>query len=121
MPERDIESLGVMGWGVGWGWKILPPSPPSPLPPSKELCLWGTVSSRLGLRTEISARYYRQMTRMDVPHLFHFHWKCEQSVELSISIVNLISEKNLLLQENMREPKQQKNKNNSQPGNLAFG
>ena len=32
MPERDIESLGVMGWGVGWGWEILPSSPPSPPP-----------------------------------------------------------------------------------------
>ena len=35
MPERDIESLGVMGWGVGWGWEILPTSPPSPPPPPK--------------------------------------------------------------------------------------
>ena len=38
MPERVIESLGVMGWGVGWGWEIVPPpsspsSSSSPLPP----------------------------------------------------------------------------------------
>ena len=31
-----------------------------------------TVSSRLGLRTEISARYYRETTRTGVPHLFVF-------------------------------------------------
>ena len=30
MPERDIESLGVMGKGAGGGQEILPPSPPSP-------------------------------------------------------------------------------------------
>ena len=32
-----------------------------------------TVSSRLGLRTEISARHRLQMNRTDGPHLFHFH------------------------------------------------
>ena len=32
-----------------------------------------TVSSRLGLRTEISARYRLQMNRTDGPHLFCFH------------------------------------------------
>ena len=31
------------------------------------------VSSRLGLRTEISARYRLQMNRTDGPHLFCFH------------------------------------------------
>ena len=34
---------------------------------------WKTVSSRLDLRTEISARHYRETTRTDVPHLFCFH------------------------------------------------
>ena len=29
--ERDISSLGVIGWGAGGSWKILPPLPP-PLP-----------------------------------------------------------------------------------------
>ena len=29
MPERDIESLGVMGKGAGGGQEILPPPPPS--------------------------------------------------------------------------------------------
>ena len=48
-------------------------------------CFLGkTVSSRLGLRTEISARYYRQTTRTDVPHLFCFHYKCEKSDKVSI-------------------------------------
>ena len=32
-----------------------------------------TVSARLGLRTEISARYRLQMNRTDGPHLFCFH------------------------------------------------
>ncbi len=32
MPERDIESLGVMGKGAGGGQEILP-LPPSSLPP----------------------------------------------------------------------------------------
>ena len=43
-----------------------------------------TVSSRLGLRTEISARYCLEKTRTDVPHLFCFHDKCEKSDKLSI-------------------------------------
>ena len=30
MPERDTESLGVMGKGAGGGQEILPPSPPPP-------------------------------------------------------------------------------------------
>ena len=33
MPERDIESLGVMGKGAGGGQEILPPPPPSPSSP----------------------------------------------------------------------------------------
>ena len=33
MPERDIESLGVMGKGAGGGQEILPP-PPSSSPSS---------------------------------------------------------------------------------------
>ena len=32
MPERDIESLGVMGKGAGGGQEILPPPPPSSSP-----------------------------------------------------------------------------------------
>ena len=40
---------------------------------ASKLVFWGKrVSSRLGLRTEISARYYRETTRTDVPHLFVF-------------------------------------------------
>ena len=34
MPERDIESLGVMGLGAGSCRGVLPP-PPSPSPPQK--------------------------------------------------------------------------------------
>ncbi len=34
---------------------------------------WKAVSSRLGLRTEISARYYREATRTGVPHFFCVH------------------------------------------------
>ena len=45
---------------------------------------WKTVSSRLGLRTEISARYYREKTRTGVPHLFCFHGEGEKYEELSI-------------------------------------
>ena len=42
MPERDIESLGVMGKGAGRGQEILPPpssssSPPSPTHPRDRL------------------------------------------------------------------------------------
>ena len=54
-------------WGLGFG-----------------VFLGKTVSSRLGLRTEISARYYRQTTRTDVPHLFCFHDKGEKSDKLFI-------------------------------------
>ena len=41
MPERDIESLGVMGKGAGRGQEILPPSPPPPSSssPSESGCL----------------------------------------------------------------------------------
>ena len=51
MPERDIESLGVMGWGVGWGWEILPPPPPSSSSPpggvSKSQNQVGVIEHRL--------------------------------------------------------------------------
>ena len=43
MPERDIESLGVMGLGAGSCWGVLPPPPPppssSPPSPPKSGCL----------------------------------------------------------------------------------
>ena len=41
MPERDIESLGVMGKGAGGGQEILPPPPPpsSPSSPTESGCL----------------------------------------------------------------------------------
>ena len=69
MPERDMESLGVMGWGGGVGLGNY-----SAAVAPTECGFWGeTVSSRLGLRTEISARYYRETTRTDVPHLFCVH------------------------------------------------
>ena len=85
MPERVIESLGVMGWGVGCGWEIIPVSSPSSSPPPPKFVLLGeTVSSRLGLRTEISARYYRETTRTDVPHFVCFHAKCDKSEEMHI-------------------------------------
>ena len=72
MPERDIESLGVMGWGVGWGWKFCRRRRRRRRPP-EWVFLGEMVSSRLGLRTEISARYRLQMNRTDGPHLFCFH------------------------------------------------
>ena len=59
-------------WGLGFG-----------------VFLGKTVSSRLGLRTEISARYYRQTTRTDVPHLFCFHGKGEKSEEPIFCETNL--------------------------------
>ena len=43
MPERDIESLGVMGKGAGGGQEILPPSPP-PSSPTESGCLRITKS-----------------------------------------------------------------------------
>ena len=94
MPEWDMSSLGVMGWG-GWRWEeILPPSPPPSSPPGGEginRVVWGeTFPSRLGLRTEISARYYRQTTRMDVPHLFCFHEKCEKSEDMLIVLKKIL-------------------------------
>ena len=42
MPERDIESLGVMGKGAGGGQEILPPPPPSS--PTESGCLRITKS-----------------------------------------------------------------------------
>ena len=54
------------------GLEILPP--PSPPSPPQNGCFFGeTVSSRLGLRREISARYRLEMNRTDGPHLFCFH------------------------------------------------
>ena len=45
MPERDIESLGVMVWGAGRGQEILPqrevPPPPSSSSPSSPSPPWG--------------------------------------------------------------------------------
>ncbi len=73
VPERDIESLGVRGWGGGGVGKLFRRRRRRRRRrhrPTKVGVLWKTVSSRLGLRTEISARYYRETTRTDVPHLF---------------------------------------------------
>ena len=45
MPERDIESLGVMGKGAGGGQEILPPPLPSSSPsPTESGCLRITKS-----------------------------------------------------------------------------
>ena len=77
MPERVIESLGVMGWGVGGVGKFFRRRRHRRRP-LKWVFVWKTVSSRLGLRTEISARYCLEKTRMDVPHLFSVYGKCEQ-------------------------------------------
>ena len=82
MPERVIESLGVMGWGVGvWGEFFRRHRRRHRRPAPNVGGSGKTVSSRLSLRTEISARYYRQATGTDVPHLFCFHEKCEKYVE----------------------------------------
>ena len=79
IPEQD-------GMGCWWDWKILPPSlPSSPLSPlPKAGVCWKTVSSSMGLRTEISARYCLEKTRTDVRHLFCFNDKGEKSEEISI-------------------------------------
>ena len=75
MPERDIESLGVMGWGwggVGNSAAVVVAAVVAVAPP--EWVFFGeTVSSRLGLRTEISARHRLQMNRTGGPHLFWSH------------------------------------------------
>ena len=44
MPERDIESLGVIGKGAGGGQEILPPPPPSS--PTESGCLVILVCTR---------------------------------------------------------------------------
>ena len=44
MPERDIESLGVMGKGAGGGQEILPPPLPPPSSPTESGCLRITKS-----------------------------------------------------------------------------
>ncbi len=58
-----------------WAW-VWPGPGPWALAhgPSKVSVFLKTISSRLGLRIEISERYYRQATRnvTDVPHLFVF-------------------------------------------------
>ena len=63
-PEGVGGSGGVMGGGgVGVGNDSA-----VAVVAAKKNGVWGeTVSSRLGLRTEISARYYRETTRTDVP------------------------------------------------------
>ena len=85
MPERDIESLGVMGWGWGGVGKFFRRRRRRRRRrPLRMGVFWETVSSRLGLRTEVSARYCLEKTRTGVPHLFCFHGKGEKSEELSI-------------------------------------
>ena len=59
-----------MGGGVGL--ENFPAAAVVVATPPKWVFFWETVSSRLGLRTEVSARYYRETARTDVPHLFLF-------------------------------------------------
>ena len=66
-----------MGGGVVLGNLSAAPAP-------KWAFFGETVSSRLGLRTEISARYCLEKTRTGVPHLFCFHGKGEKSEALPI-------------------------------------
>ena len=75
MPERYIESLGAMGWGVGLGNSSVAAAAvaAAAVAPPEWVFFGETVSSRLGLRTEISARYRLQMNPTGGPHLFCFH------------------------------------------------
>ena len=77
MPERDIESLGVMGgWLAAAGNSsavVVVVAVAAAVAPLKVCVFWLTVSSPLGLRTEISARYCLEKTRTGAAHLFCFH------------------------------------------------
>ena len=70
--------------GSGVGLEILSAAVAAAVATPKVCVLGKTVSSRLGLRTEISARYYRETTRTDALHCFGFHDKCEKSEEMPI-------------------------------------
>ena len=57
MPERDMESLGVMGKGAGGGQEILPPpSSPPPPPPISENEFILTISFSSFLKMSLSSR-----------------------------------------------------------------
>ena len=61
MPERDIESLGVMGKGAGGGQEILPPPSPSPARPRARLGQVGFKASGAS-----SATYWRHKAQMTI-------------------------------------------------------
>ena len=63
MPERDIESLGVMGKGAGGGQEILPPSPPSSSPARSRARL-GQVGFKASGAS--SATYWRHKAQMTI-------------------------------------------------------
>ncbi len=63
MPERDIESLGVMGKGAGGGLEILPPSPPSSSPARPRARL-GQVGFKASGAS--SATYWRHKAQMTI-------------------------------------------------------
>ena len=91
-----------MGGGVGLGNSAVVAAVAAVAVAPPEWVFFGeTVSSRLGLRTEISARYRLQMNRTDGPHLFYFHGNvrfgqqnnpifCGKIIPISLIILTLL-------------------------------
>ncbi len=74
MPEWDVDALGVMGWCVCVCVFFSATAVAVVVATPKVGVCWQTVSSPLGLGTEISACYCLETTRTGVPQfLFHYN------------------------------------------------
>ena len=113
LPERDIPSLCVMGWGVEDVWEFFRRRLPREICPLKAGVFWLTFSSPLGPRIEISAQLRREITRTGVTHLLCFDKISEFLWKIYISM------KNRHFLEISCFPR--KHSKNVRPSNRAFG
>ena len=96
VPERVIESLGVMGWGVGWSWKILPPPSPPPSSPPKVGVLGGNGFFTIGPQNRDRGALLPGNDSYGRPASFLFSWEMWEHWG-KLYFLNILSHNNIIV------------------------